>query len=411
MSALVMLASAGMVSCAWDPYDHDIEPTVQTMELNASSESIVLNENDLTSTIITFKWTPSHSVSDDYIVTYTTKLDVVGNNFGSKTALVTTEDNGVFERSYTSEQINNWANQRWSLPVNKKFTLEFRVVAEYEGGTEFESPEVKTVSVEVTPIKVDIFAADNMYIDGTAVSERTEITKTYEDENLYAWYGQLSAGELQMPVSLDGMTYYLQPADGSSTLHDGVASDVKMEETPVAWNIPSTGMYRIIVDMKAKTITIYSEATDLQPLSVTFHPNGDATAPEFTMTVTDLYAYGAGTGWGVKTLNLVASQADPQILIYDAATHNDTKLKGGMKFCVSKSFSADGKTYNQNNSYCFTCPLKDDGTQQNMSLTLGKEGELHGGADRSTRNSYYNIPESDILILNLREGTILAKNK
>ena len=36
-------------------------------------------------------------------------------------------------RSYTSEQINNWANERWKVPVNKTFTLAFRVIAEYAG--------------------------------------------------------------------------------------------------------------------------------------------------------------------------------------------------------------------------------------------------------------------------------------
>ena len=56
-------------------------------------------------------------------------------------------------------------------------------------------------------------------------------------------------------------------------------------------------------------------------------------------------------------------------------------------------------------------PLTAEGKKQNLTLTLGKVGELHGGADGETRNSYYTIPASDLLIFDLRHGTILARNK
>lgn len=412
--SLLTLLAVGQWACAWDPYEHDADPVPETLTLTASSADIVLDEEHLTDPVLTFEWTPARQVSDDFLVTYTTKLDVVTNNFGSSTTIVTVEDEGIFSRSFTSEQLNNWANERWNLPVNKNFTLAFRVIAEYVGGETYEMPEVRTVEVNVTPIHVDIFAADKMSIDGSSVvGGETEIEKTVENENLYAWYGDLQIGELQVPVEFDGLNYYLVPADGASDIHDGELIDVKMQETPVSWNIPAAGKYRLVIDMQNKQVRFYSEATDLQPLSVTFHPSGDETKPETTMIVTDLYAYGGGTGWGVRKLNLKQSMADPQVLIYDAEEHNGTKLSRDMKFCVSNSFTVDGldETFNQNNSYCFTCPLAADGNKQNVSLTLGKVGELHGGADGNTRNSYYVLPSSDLLILDLRNMTILARNK
>lgn len=348
---------------------------------------------------------------DEYLVSYTTKLDLLNNNFGSSTAIVTSEDDGIFSRSYTSEQINNWANERWKVPVNKTFTLAFRVIAEYAGGPTYEMPEVRTVEVTVTPIKVDVFDADKVSLSGTAISSVTEIEKTVENANLYAWYGELSIGELQIPVELEGQTYYIVPSDGNGALRDGELVDVKMTETPVSWNIPSAGNYRLLIDMENKQVRIYSSATDLKPLSVTFHPSGAEANPEATIEVLDLYAYGAGTGWGVRKLNLKQSFADPQILIYDAEEHNGTKLSSGMKFCVAQNFSVGDADYNQNNAYCFTCPLTAEGKKQNLTLTLGKVGELHGGADGETRNSYYTIPASDLLIFDLRHGTILARNK
>ena len=111
-------------------------------------------------------------------------------------------------------------------------------------------PEVRTVEVTVTPIKVDVFDADKVSLSGTAISSVTEIEKTVENANLYAWYGALSIGELQIPVELEGQTYYIVPSDGSGTLKDGELVDVKMTETPVSWNIPAAGNYRLLIDME-----------------------------------------------------------------------------------------------------------------------------------------------------------------
>lgn len=420
--SLLTLLAVGQWACAWDPYEHDADPVPETLTLTASSADIVLDEEHLTDPVLTFEWTPARQMSDDFLVTYTTKLDVVTNNFGSSTTIETVEDEGIFSRSFTSEQLNNWANERWNLPVNKNFTLAFRVIAEYVGGETYEMPEVRTVEVNVTPIHVDIFAADKMSIDGSSVvGGETEIEKTVENENLYAWYGDLQIGELQVPVEFDGLNYYLVPADGASDIHDGELIDVKMQETPVSWNIPAAGKYRLLIDMQNKQVRFYSAATDLQPLSVTFHLTGDASNPEVTIPVTGvLYLYGAGTGWGTKEVTFEPSMADPQILVYDAAKHNGTKYKGKMKFALAKGFTdsegkplmqSNGKPFDLSHSYCFTCPPKTDTEKQEISLPLGKVSELHGGVSSAVRNSYYDVPSADLLILDLRNMTILARNK
>ncbi len=307
--SLLTLVALGQWACAWDPYEHDSDPVRETLELTASASQIALDENDLTATVLTFDWTPARPMSDEYLVSYKTKLDLLTNNFGSATTIETSEDDGIFSRSYTSEQLNNWANERWKVPVNKTFTLVFRVIAEYAGGPTYEMPEVRTVEVTVTPIKVDVFDADKVSLSGTALSSVTEIEKTVENANLYAWYGELSIGELQIPVELEGQTYYIVPSDGNGALRDGELVDVKMQDDPVSWTIPAAGNYRLLIDMENKQVRIYSPATDLKPLSVTFRPNGAEANPETTIEVLDLWAYGAGTGWGVRKLNLAVLPA------------------------------------------------------------------------------------------------------
>lgn len=406
--SLLTLFALGQWACAWDPYEHDSDPVNETLELTASASQIALDENNLSATILTFDWTPARQMPDEYLVSYTTKLDLLNNNFGSATTIETSEDDGIFSRSYTSEQLNNWANERWKVPVNKTFTLAFRVIAEYAGGPTYEMPEVRTVEVTVTPIKVDVFDADKVSLSGTAINSTTEIEKTVENANLYAWYGALSIGELQIPVELDGQTYYIVPSEGNGAFKDGELVDVKMQDDPVSWSIPAAGNYRLLIDMEKKQVRIYSPATDLKPLSVTFHPNGTETLPTITMEVTDLYMYG-DQSWSGKKMNCVQSLADPQILIYSG----NMTFKDRTSFRVSQNFEINGTSYNISNTYCFTCPLNSENKKQDVTLTLDKECPLHGGSDGESRGSYYRMPSGDTysIIINLRNMTILARKK
>lgn len=83
--ALSMLAvAAAAMSCQWDPMDHDIDPVDENLTLTASSEDVVLLEENLKKDAVTFSWTEARNMGDDYMISYETKLDVLGNNFGSK---------------------------------------------------------------------------------------------------------------------------------------------------------------------------------------------------------------------------------------------------------------------------------------------------------------------------------------
>ena len=361
----------------------DIPKTEEFLELTASSTSIALDENNLTDNILTFSWTEAREMSDDYIVSYTTKMDVVGNNFGTSTVILTYEDDGVFSKSFTSEQLQNWANDKWKLPVNKPFTLQFRVIAEWEGGPTFEAPEVRTIMVDVQPIKVEVFDADKVFIAGSAVpGNQLEITKTVENESQYAWFGNLNAGELQIPVELQGLTYYIVPEDGEGTLDDGEAESVKMQEDPISWNIPADGEYRIVVNMQKTEVTIYSAAKALQPAVVEWPLDG---VPQ-TTTVEKLWRYGSD-GWAWKEINFVQSLADPQIFIYSGAA-----FSGRTKFGV----------HPHNQSYVYT----GNNTAVDTSVTLGNSYELFAGYSGNERNAYFSIPSgTNFIILDLRNKT------
>ncbi|SFW66365.1 SusE outer membrane protein [Sinomicrobium oceani] len=390
----------GLGAC--DQGIQDIDKTEEFLELSVSSEAVALDADHLTADIVTFTWTEARSLEDDdYMVSYTTKLDVVGNNFGASTAIFNYEDEGIYQRSFTSEQLQNWANEKWSIPVNTPFTLEFRVIAQWEGGPAFEAPEVRTVKVDVEPVRTIVFDADTVFLSGTALGDTApvEMSRTLENPNTFAYLLDLQGGTLQIPVAFEGETNYIAPADGDDTLHDGEAVDVKMRESPVSWKIDTPGEYRIVVDMQKAEVTIYSPEKALEPLSVDWTTDaGEAV----TTTITDLWMHGAVNGWGTPIpCNVAVSLADPQVLVYTGG------VTGKTKFIVY-----GGSDNNKNLAYAFSCPPKSETEGQEQSLIPDKAADLYGSASRGQRNSYYTIPSgTNMVVLDLRNKTIVAQKR
>ena len=66
------------------------------------------------------------------------------------------------------------------------------------------------ITVDMTKQTVKIVAAgavvdaDQIFLAGTAVGDQVEMQQTLENENLYAWRGQLSAGTLYIPLTYEG---------------------------------------------------------------------------------------------------------------------------------------------------------------------------------------------------------------
>ena len=404
MYKILLFLFVGVCLGACDNEIKDIAKIEEKLELYASSDSIAIDLDNLREFVLTFDWNEARETSSESLVFYTTKLDVVGNSFGTSTAIINSEEEGVFTRSFTSEQLYSWMTERWNLPLTKSFTLEFRVVAHWEGGLVFEAPEVRTITVHVAAVKEEIPLPEKVTLSGSSLNDAIiEINKTIENENVFAALVNLKVGELVIPLVTAGdKQYYLIPKDSDGTLLDGEAEPVEQEAERVAWNITTAGEYRVVVDFENSTVTIYSPAKALEPAVVTWVKN-TTPSEEVNTVVTDLYLYGGGTGWGWWKGNCSVSLADPQILIYQGAalTSGD-----GVKFVVY------GESDFRNVAYAFTNPLTTDNKRQNLSLALDKLGDLHGGYDRETRNSYYRLPAgANFIVLDLRNKTIIAKKK
>lgn len=398
---ILPLLFVGICLNACDNEIQDIPKVEEKLTLTGSSDSISINLDNPRDIVLTFDWTEARKTSGDNLVFYTTKLDVVGNGFGTSTAIINSEEDGIFSRSFTSEQLYSWIVERWGLPLTKPFKLEFRVVAQWEGGSVFEAPEVRTITINVAALKEEIPVPEKVTLSGSALNNAVvEVNKTMENENIYAALVNLQPGELVIPLVTTGdKQYYLNPKDGEGTLQDGEAEAVEQQDKRVAWNITTAGEYRVVVDFENSKVTIYSPDKALLPAVVTWLKGTE----QVNTVVTDLWMYGGGTGWAWKQGFFKVSLADPQILVYEGTniTSGD-----GVKFVVY------GETDFRNTAYAFTNPLTTANLRQNVTLALDKVGELHGGSDSETRNSYYKLPAgANFIVLDLRKMTILAKKK
>lgn len=410
------LAAAAVIaaSCNWDPIKNDIPAVDEKMVVTASADDVTILAETMADQKITFQWTPARQMPDDYYLSYVAKLDVLGNNFGSKTAIVNEFEEGENSITFTLAQINEWANERWGIPVNKEFYLEFRVVATWVGGSTFEIPEVKTVNVHVTPLKIIVFDADNISVGGTAVPLDQDLAKCPENQKVFALSCDLVPGELQIPVEYDGQTFYLAPKDRSAAFRDTQSMEIEMLDEPFRWNITKADRYRIVVNMEAAKAVMYSSENDLKPFEtgVWYPANKDVNGTMESIAVTNLWLRGESADWAAngKDLQLQVSPADPQILVYSGA-----KLKGGRTdFSVISAYNCtkpDGTNFagNVNNAFVFA-PLKEISEMSGSDWNLGGLKEktpypMQGGSG-TERGGYFKLPAGiTFMVFNLREMT------
>lgn len=110
MGAPVLAAA----SCTYDPYETDIDPTMETMTLKCENPMVEIDENNLNAPALTFTWSGARHLPEEYVLTYKAELDVLGNSFGSKTVITSgvgfdyTYDDatGLYSATFTNEQIS-----------------------------------------------------------------------------------------------------------------------------------------------------------------------------------------------------------------------------------------------------------------------------------------------------------------
>lgn len=288
----------------------------------------------------------------------------------------------------------------------------------------------------------DILEFEKIYVDGTATDalEETalELTQTLEDENLYAWRGELSEGTLYLPLEFNGArAMSIVPNGESHDLSDGQTVSFSSASSSATenryWQIPSAGTYRIVVNTELRTITIYSPNTDLQPKYTSSGWNGEASGygnPASAVAVECLWMYGTfynrlASDSGLQTgffydYRCMQSLADPQKFVYsgDALPRNTgsdyfgATSTGSVVFYIGPVEPYEGEygtVQPWNNSYAFGSTADASRAQSRcgyVDATLGvPETLVEGQSDN--RYAYFNIPEGcNNVVVDLRNMTV-----
>lgn len=348
------LAAVGLSGCkdGLGKYDNSwLLDNDETMTLEASATSIKLDVNALDEDALTFTWTPAREMSDEYVLSYVTMLDMKTNEFNSSSVVRTLEDDGVYEKSYTNLELQNLIVDKWGKSISEVSTLSFKVIAKWEGGSKYVMPEVRTVDVDIQPYRPITFDADKVFLDGEAVkgvrpSSNYTMTKTPENEFIYAGEFLMKAGRMTIPIQYDGLTRYIvpdtkqsvdvpdnDPVDGVLTGTEEYAATVMDipeggEEADLpAWNLPSEGFWRVIIDMENKTVKFFSPKNRLEPASVTFwYQNGNSWELKRNLNEGTYYLRttigGDFDNWAGKPFDFVQSQIDPQLLICSGISYS-----------------------------------------------------------------------------------------
>lgn len=476
-----------------------------SMEMQASAEEIVLDEDTPDDVALTISWTPATDYGSDVTTTYKYEWYLQGSGLSAGSEY---EDSGNFERSYTHEELYDIMVNRFGCLTSSWGTMQFTVTASFEGVdgqvllddqarvtvriktygpkqfaadrvfiggpavgeenveltasennaslyvyngnlaagkfnfpviygdennviipagaadvnvgaepmdatvagsdetlyswviTEADSYRVslnmsaKTVSVIKT---ADIMEVDKLFMSGSAVgAEDIEVTRTLENDVLYAWKGELSAGELYFPIEYEGernLTMVPVNADSHDMTVDGTMNAFTTVSAVAAtgryWTVPADGTYRIIVNTDERSVAVYSAENDMKNKKVLYkktHPENEAN-DNYEQEITILYMWSGNTyNTGSRPVGgefvLTQSLANPRLFVYKGAA-----LKSGenLKFLVSDS---------RNNVYAFGAG--DTGASGNDVMVNVEKGQkftpIYGGQGNN-RYTYFVIPE------------------
>lgn len=297
-----------------------------------------------------------------------------------------------------------------------------------------------TINLRTETVRIQaagaIVEADQIFLAGSAVGEQVEITKTLEDDNVYAWRGELKKGNLYMALTYnDAQEMSLVPQDAANhDIADGTLAQFAVQATSKTnqcyWSIPEDGTYRIVMNVEEKTITIYSATTDMKNTVVSYNNTTIGKNP-YTQEVVKLWMWGSFNSFAHDTgladncddqeknicdgcqekYTLKQSLANPNVFVYkgailprESAAIGQDNPKGAMKFMVSN---------HNNNVYAYgsTADAKRNDHNGFVEVTDSNPlGLVAGQGDN--RYAFFLIPENcNFVVVDIEKLTVVFGTK
>ncbi len=224
------------------------------IQLEPSGEYIKLDESKADQTAFTLSWSPAHDFGNEYITTYKYKIQLIGSKADD---IEEYEDESHFLRSYTNKEMQDILVNHFGLTTSTVGEVLFTITASFEG-PRLIVPDIATATLHFKTYGPKQFAADHLYMGGTAVgSSDVELTCTDVANKIYTYEGPLVAGSLNFPVTNADEHNAIGPekVDEATTLSEMPAIITDRSEAK-SWKITEDNTYRVSVNLTKHTVKI-----------------------------------------------------------------------------------------------------------------------------------------------------------
>jgi len=230
------------------------------LTLTLSSKEVVLIKDSEDENAITFSWTQGNDRGSGTTLKYFFRVDILGNNFSKdeedeekKTVYTEEIPAGVFTKSYTVKQLNSLLLKHFKRPGGAVTNLEVQIIAQVNGGVQFQLPEVSISSFAVTsyspgPLPLfmvgDAISGNWDYSTGKSLPEITERT-------IYNYAGDFSVGSFKVIEEPGSELPSYDPTPGNTNTI--VYNETKPRTADNVFKVTQAGRHSLYMDIEQKT--------------------------------------------------------------------------------------------------------------------------------------------------------------
>lgn len=240
-----LLAATMAAGCDSPDVRYDIPTPPDTMHLEVSSESVVLDPSRKDSEAVRFTWDAAAMRGES--LTYYFKMDVEENNFATSIDKIAIAE-GERSISFTHKQMNDLL-ARWGVEPGDRTSLVAEVIAESTNNAVYQKPEISRVVFEVRSYTTKLFLCGSATAAGDDVAQALQMHEVIAGQT-YEWSGRLEEGGIWFPLSQETAL----PAYGRGEDDSMLAYYEEGEVEPV--RIAGPGYYSVTVDVDARSIAV-----------------------------------------------------------------------------------------------------------------------------------------------------------
>ena len=247
---LLILLSFALLSLSSCQEEEDVKIILDTVEdgmhLTVNTEEILLSQEKMDETALSFTWGPAQTRKNNGQITYFFKLGLPGFSTATDTIAI---DADVFEYSISHYDLNMMIYSELGMSYGSNVQLEAEIIAQSEGDY-FVKPEISTIKFLVTTFEV---APVNLYLVGSANPQGTEIGKGIklteiiagrDIGNKYKWEGVLQAGTFQLVNS----TSEDKGSWSKGATETELVGNSAVSEASAQFTVNKPGLYSIVLD-------------------------------------------------------------------------------------------------------------------------------------------------------------------